>query len=291
MKKTAAAILTVLVIISALTACKTDIRPGAVSPGTSPAAGKLAVVGSTSIGPLIEKLAVAYKKTNAGISVEIQQVGSSAGIQATIDGSADIGMSSRDLTQEELSKGLKPVHIAMDGIAVIVNKQNTVSDLTVDQITKIFTGEIANWKEVGGADKAITVISREEGSGTRTAFEELMKLQKEVEKDGKKLKESIVTEKALIQEGTGSVKAGVAGNPDAIGYISLGVLDGTVKAVKVNGVEAKAETVKDQTYMIARPFIVVTKGEPNDEAKKFIEYLLSGEAQKLVEEEHYISVQ
>ena len=289
MRKIIATILTAIFMLAVLAACGANNQPSTSSPNAS-ATGKLAVVGSTSVGPLMEKLEAEFKKKSTGISVQIQQVGSSAGIQATIDGSADIGMSSRDLTQDELAKGFKPVNIALDGIAVIVNKQNTATDLTTEQITKIFKGDITNWKEVGGADKSITVISREEGSGTRAAFEELMKLQKEVEKEGKKLKESIITEKALIQEGTGSVKAGVAGNPDAIGYISLGVADDTVKAVKVNGVEAKVETVKDKTYLISRPFVVVTKGEPKSTAKTFIDYLLSDEAQKLVEADHYISV-
>lgn len=254
------------------------------------ASGKLAVVGSTSVGPLMEKIAAMYNEKNPNLSIEIQQVGSGAGIQATIDGTANIGMSSRELTADELSKDLKPINIALDGIAVIINKENGVKNLTTEQIQKIFTGEITNWKDVGGKSGAITIISREEGSGTRSAFEELMKLQKEVEKDGKKVKESTVSEKALVQEGSGAVKAGVAQNPNAIGYLSLGIVDDTINAVSVDGITATVATVKDKTYKVSRPFVVLTKGDATGTAKEFIDYLLSDEVQKFVEEEHYITI-
>jgi phosphate transport system substrate-binding protein len=262
------------------------------APAASPSAasGKLSVVGSTSVGPLMEKIAAEYNKKNPGLTIDIQQVGSSAGIQAAIDGSADIGMSSRDLTADETAQGLKTVNIALDGIAVILNKDNPISALTTEQIQKVFSGEVTNWKDVGGKDGAITVIAREEGSGTRSAFEELMKLQKEVEKDGKKVKESTVTEKALVQQGSGAVKAGVAQNPNAVGYLSLGLVDDTIKAATVDGVACTVENVKNKTYKVSRPFVVLTKGDAAGAAKEFIDYMLSDEVQKLVEEEHYITI-
>jgi len=265
--------------------------PSETAPASpSAVTGKLAIVGSTSVGPLMEQIAAKYNEKNPDLSIDIQQVGSSAGIQAAIEGSADIGMSSRDLTAEELAQGLNTVNIALDGIAVIMNKENSVGELTAEQIQKIFTGEITNWKDVGGKDGAITVISREEGSGTRSAFEELMKLQKEVEKDGKKVKETTVTEKALVQQGSGAVKAGVAQNPNAIGYLSLGLVDDTIKAASVGGVPCTIENVKNKSYIISRPFVIMTKGDAAGVAKEFIDYMLGDEAQALVEEEHYITV-
>ncbi|WP_249300804.1 phosphate ABC transporter substrate-binding protein [Feifania hominis] len=265
--------------------------PGTTDPGTSDESAKLAVVGSTSVGPLMEKFVAGYSKVKPNVEIEVTQVGSGAGITAAVDGTADIGMSSRDLKDEEVQKGLVPTSIAIDAIAVVVHPDNKVENLTVDQIQKIFSGEITNWKDVGGEDKAITVVSREEGSGTRSAFEELVGLQREVEKDGQKLTESLLSDKAVTSEGTGAVKATVAGNPQAIGYISLGMMESSVKAVSVDGVACSVEDVVAGTYKISRPFLLVTKGEATGAAKEFIEYILSDEAQALVEENGYIKIQ
>ncbi|MGI6161030.1 MAG: phosphate ABC transporter substrate-binding protein PstS family protein [Christensenellales bacterium] len=309
MKKRIITILFVLIAALALSACNNTAAPAQSPETTAPAtqptqgaessdggensdmpSGTISVVGSTSVGPVMEAIVAKYNETNPDLVIEIQQVGSSAGIKAALDGTADIGMSSRDLKDEEVAQGVVPTEIALDGIAIIVNNDSKVSELTSEQIQKIFKGEITNWKDVGGDDADITVISREEGSGTRAAFEELLGLVGKIEKDGKEVEETLVSERALIQEGTGSVKAAVAGNPNAIGYISLGVADDTIKALKVDGAEATVENVLDKSYKVMRPFLAVTNGEPEGLAKVFLDYILSEEAQEVVESKSYIKV-
>lgn len=245
----------------------------------------VSIVGSTSVQPLAQELADAYNVDNKEVKIDIQGVGSTAGIKAINDGTSDIGTSSRELTSEEKTWGLTEKVIAIDGIAVIVNPSNSLLDLTKDQITKIFTGEVTNWKDVGGADKAILVVSREAGSGTRGAFEELLKVQKE--ENGKKI--SNVKTDALIAEGNGSVKANIASKTDSIGYISIGFIDKTVKALKVQGIEATEKNVKAKTYPISRPFLMLTKGKESTSTKAFIEYIMSDKGQEVVAQK-YISV-
>lgn len=248
--------------------------------------GTITVVGSTSVQPIAQEEADAFSKKNPGVKVDIQGVGSGAGIKATIDGTSDLGSSSRDLTPEEKAKGIKEIVIALDGIAVSVNPKNTVADLTKDQVTKIFLGQIKNWKEVGGADKEIIVVSREAGSGTRGAFEELMKLDK---KEGDKTI-SIVKQDALIAEGNGAVKANIASKENAIGYISLGFIDNTVKGVKIDGVEPTVDNVKAKKYAISRPFLFLSKGEiTKPEVKAYVDFILSAEGQQIVSKD-YITV-
>lgn len=246
----------------------------------------LNVVGSSSVSPLAEAEAENFLVVDPSIEVDVQSVGSSAGIKAAIDGTADVGMSSRALKGDEKSAGLKEFVIALDGIAVVVHPDNPVTSLTKEQILAIFTGEIANWKDVGGNDAPIVVISREEGSGTRTAFEEITKLQ--LERDG--LKISGLTRKAIITDGNGSVKQNVALKKNGIGYVSVGSLDKSIKAVKVDGVLPSEETIKNKTYLISRPFILLTKGEPSPAARAFIDFCLSDAGQKLVEEHFSIPV-
>jgi phosphate transport system substrate-binding protein len=246
---------------------------------------KISVVGSTSVQPLADELGMEFKN-QSDIKVDVNGVGSTAGIKAVNDGTCDIGTSSRELTDEEKKWNLKETVIATDGIAVIANSANKVGDLSKEQIVKIFKGEIKNWKEVGGDDKEIIVVSREAGSGTRGAFEELLKLEK---KEGDK-KISLVIENALIAEGNGAVMANVAGKDNAIGYMSIGMVDQTkVKKLKVDGVEATEQNVSDKKYIISRPFIMLTKGEPKKEAKEFLDFILSDAGQKIVAKE-YISV-
>lgn len=243
------------------------------------------VVGSTSVSPIMEKEAEVFQTNNSGTLVNVQSVGSSAGIKAVGDGTADVGMSSRELKEEEKA-GLDETVIAFDGIAVVVHKDNQVADLTKEDVIKIYKGEITNWKDVGGKDADIVVISREEGSGTRGAFEELLEL--EGEKEGKTI--SLVSEDALIADGNGAVKQNVSSKEGAIGYLSLGSIDETLKSVKVDGVEASVENVKNKTYAIQRPFILLTKGELSAEVKALIDFVLSEEGQKIVTEEGYITV-
>ena len=246
---------------------------------------KLSLVGSTSVSPLIEKERAAFEAENSGSKIDIQSVGSSAGIKAVLDGTAEVGMSSRDLTVEEKGQ-LDETVIALDAIAVVVNDKNPVKDISKDNLKKVFNGEITNWSQLGGADSPITVINREEGSGTRTAFEDLLKLQ--IKRDDKEI--SGITDNALITDGNGSVKQNVSTKENAIGYISLGVIDGNIKAVDIEGVKATEENVKNKSYSLFRPFIFLTKGEPREEAQSFMEFMLSETGQNIVSEMQYIPV-
>ena len=246
------------------------------TPGSS--SSKITVSGSTSVGPTMEILAEDYQKENDTTTIEVQQVGSSAGITNTIDGTSQIGMSSRDLKDEEKSE-LKEYQIAIDGIAVITNSANKVKDLTLQQVKDIYTGKITNWKEVGGADAEIVVVSREDGSGTRDGFQEIVGFES---KD--------LTSNAQISDGSGNIKTTVQGNENAIGYISFGYLDDSINAVKIGGVEPKEENVYNDKYPISRPFLLVTKGEASGDAKSFIDYILSDAGQKTIEKQGFMSV-
>lgn len=237
-------------------------------------AGSLQMAGSTSVQPLAEELASAFMEKNTGVKIDVQGGGSSVGIKSAVDGIANIGMASRELKPEEKSQGLTATVIAKDGIAVIVNPANKVAALKIDDIKKIFTGEITNWKEIGGSDASVVVINREEGSGTRDAFQELVL--------GKEAK---FTDKSAIQNSTGAVRTAVAGDPNAVGFISMGSLDETVKALKVDGTEPTEASVLNGSYKISRPFNLLTKGEPTDLSKAFIDWILSAEGQKIVGEE------
>jgi len=229
------------------------------------------VGGSTSVTPLMELFAEEYQKVKTHIKVNINGTGSGDGIK-NAGVLYQIGMSSRELTPAEQGTGLKEVTIAIDGIAVIMNKNSPVDNLTVEQIKDIYTGAITDWSQVSGGAKRgkIAVISREEGSGTRGAFEELVGFQ------GKLLAG------ANESTSTGAIKAGIAQNTDAIGYISLGSVDDTIKAISVNGVAATNDNVKNGTYKIARPFIVLTGSNVHAESTAFVNWMLSADGQKIV---------
>ena len=265
---------------------KEESAEGAADPAAAAPSSKIILVGSTSVDPLAQKLAEAYKAKTPDVEIEIQAVGSSAGIKAAIDGSATIGMSSRELKEEEIAEGATPHIICRDGIAVAVNPENPVQNLSKEQVQKIFMGEITNWKEVGGNDEEILVVSRESGSGTRGAFEEILKIEKEVE--GKKI--SGLVETALQAEGTGAVKANVASKENAIGYVSLGYIDETIKTVQVEGADATAENITAGTYPVARPFVLVTKGEISETDQAFLDFVMSSEGQAEAEKDGYIRV-
>lgn len=237
--------------------------------------GSINIAGSSSVQPLSEELGQAFMEANPDVKINVAGGGSSAGVKAAQEGTAEIGASSRELKDNE--KGtVKEFLIARDGIAVIVHPDNPVSDLKIDDIKKIFSGQVTNWKEVGGMDAPITVISREDGSGTRGAFEEIV------------LGEEKLVETATIQNSTGAVKTSVATNSNAIGYVSLGAIQGAndVKAVKVDGVEATAENVKNGSYKISRPFLYLTKGEPQGVVKAYIDWVLSDQGQEIVAQEY-----
>jgi len=227
------------------------------------------VGGSTSVTPLMEMFANEYQKVQSHIKVNINGTGSGDGINNT-GALYQIGMSSRELTPSEKGKGLKEEIVAIDGIAVIVNKNNSVSGLSIEQIRNIYTGAVTNWSQVGGRNAPIAVISREEGSGTRGAFEELAGFQ------GKLLAG------ANESTSTGAIKAGIAQNPDAIGYISLGSVDDTIKAISVGGVTPDTANVKNGSYKIARPFIVLTGSNVHSESAAFIAWMLSDAGQVIV---------
>jgi len=244
---------------------------GAFAQGNSrtAAAYTIEVGGSTSVTPLMELLAAEYSKAKPNIKVNINGTGSGDGIN-NAGVIYQIGMSSRELTPAEQGKGLKETIIAIDGIAVIINKNNAVNNLTVEQIRNIYTGAVTNWRQVGGKNAPIAVVSREEGSGTRGAFEELAGFQ------GKLLA------KANQLTSTGAILANVAQNPDAIGYISLGSVNDTIKAVSVGGAAATSANVVNGSYKIARPFIVLTGKNVHAESTAFIQWILGADGQKVV---------
>ena len=227
--------------------------------------------GSTSMEKVIGALGESFENKNSDTSFTYNPTGSGAGIKAVAEGTCDIGLSSRYLKDEEKAKGLSETILAFDGIAVVVNPENPVSNLDMETLAKIFTGEITNWSEIGGADAEIVLIGREAASGTRDGFE------------------SIVGVEGVCQyrnelTSTGDVITTVAGNPNAIGYASLASLKDSVKALSINGVSPSEETVKDGSYAIQRPFILVTLAETplSETAQRFFDYALSEEAHEVI---------
>ena len=226
--------------------------------------------GSTSVTPLMERMAEEYRKLRPNIKININGTGSGDGINnAGI--LYQIGMSSRELTAVELGRGLTAETIAIDGIAVIVHNSNPVTNLTLDQIRDIFTGAVTDWSQVTGGAKSgrIAVVSREEGSGTRSAFEELAGFQ------------GRLVSGANESTSTGAIMSGISTNPDAIGYISLGSVNSTVKAVSVNSAEASKANVLNGSYRIARPFIILYGGNVHSETRAFIDWMLSPAGQDI----------
>ena len=227
----------------------------------------------------MEKIQEKYEEENNNVTLEIQQNGSGAGIKDVISGISEIGMSSRELKDEEKTS-VQGTTVAYDGIALLVNTENPVSNISLEDVKKIYTGEITNWKELGGDDSPIVVVSREEGSGTRDAFQEIV---------GYKSEE--LTKDATISDGSGAVKTTVAGNKNAIGFASFEYIDNTVKALSVNDIEPTAENVKAGDYKISRPFILVTKEDTlTENGQKLMDFVLSTEGQQIVEENKLITI-
>ncbi|WP_428911069.1 phosphate ABC transporter substrate-binding protein [Niallia sp. Krafla_26] len=232
----------------------------------------LSISGSTSVGPLAEKLAAKYEE-QSDIKIEINQIGSSAGITNAINGVSEIGMSSRDLKEEEKSSLTENI-IAYDGIVVVTHPSNKVKDLTMEQVKQIFTGEVTNWKDLGGEDMEIVVVSREDGSGSRDAFQEIVGYS-----SGELVKS------AIVASGNGNIKTTVAMNKHAVGFISFEYIDDSISTIDINGVEATAENVLQQKYKLSRPFLFVHKEENlSQEGQQFIDYILSSEGQGIVSE-------
>jgi len=247
----------------------------------------ISAVGSSSVTPLMEVFGETYMKSHDGVFIEVQGPGSSAGIKAAKNGSADLGMASRNLKASEKENTLKELVVARDGIAVVVNPKNKVKSLTGAQVASIYKGEITNWKDVGGEDKPIVAITRDTASGTRGAFEDIMKLKKKI--SGKKV--SAISQRAQVTSGNGALKTNVASNPYSIGYISLGTVDSSVKALSIDGVAANVANVKNGSYKVARPFLVLYReGQPSAETKKFLDWIVAGDAQKLVAKKGYIAI-
>lgn len=233
--------------------------------------GKVSTDGSTSMEEVIGVLGEAFMQNNEGITFTYNPTGSGSGITAVQEGRCDIGLSSRNLKDEEKAGGLTQTVLAYDGIAIIVNPSNPISDLTLEQIASIFTGEITNWSELGGNDAQIVLIGREAGSGTRDGFESIIGTEGSCE-----YRQELTS--------TGAVITAVSNNPDAIGYASLASVKDSVKAVSVGGVTPADSTVKDGSYVVQRPFVLVTKtdAELSEAAQKFFDFATSGEAAPLI---------
>ncbi|MEA4988408.1 MAG: phosphate ABC transporter substrate-binding protein [Anaerovorax sp.] len=263
----------------ALTGCGNDTVSENDGNGLS---GTVVIAGSTSVQPLSEELADVFMDKYPDITVEVQGGGSGQGIKSIEQAIADFGALSRPVKEEEKAYVKTETIIAKDGVAVVVNPDCTVKDLTLEQIQKIYTGEIKNWKEVGGDDAEIVVVTREEGSGTRGAFTEITKVLTKDE-NGNEIDQTI--SQAIVQPSTGAVKQTVATTPNSIGYVSLGALDETVTAVAVEGVAPSSETVVDGTYKISRPFIYVTGADLSEAAQAYVDFVMSEEGQSIVAEE------
>lgn len=235
---------------------------------------KITIAGSTSVQPVAEKLAQAYMAKHPNVKITVQGGGSAVGLKSAQDGTADIGTYSSNLKANE-SAGVNSYQIAKDGIVVVVNNANQISDLTTNQTKDVFSGNITNWNAVGGASGTINVITREDGSGTRDAFVSLVM-------GGKNGTPLLKT--AVVQSSTEAVKQSVKGDPNAIGYISLADLNGDVKAVKINGVTPSEQTISNGTYSIQRPFLFLTKGAAKGATLDFINWCLSPEGQAIVKQ-------
>ena len=234
--------------------------------------GSISMVGSTSMEKFANALSEVFMEKYPNVTVQAEFVGSGAGIEAVTNGSADIGNSSRNLTDEEKANGIAENIVAIDGIAVVVDPANTVADLTKQQLTDIYSGTVTNWSEVGGSDSPIVVVGREAGSGTRSAFEELLGLEDQCKYSSE-------------LDSTGAVMGRVASTPGAIGYVSLDVLDDTVKAVSLDGAAPSEETIKAGEYFLSRPFVMATNGEiseQNDLVQALFAYLDSAEGQEII---------
>ena len=253
----------------------TPAGTGQPSPtNATPLSGTITEAGSTTVQPLAELIGASFMSKTPGVTVVIQGGGSGVGFASAVNGTVDIGALSRELTAEESAQVVEHV-IARDGIAIVAAPGQTVSNLTIDQIRDIFSGEITNWSEVGGADKAIHVVSREEGSGTRAAFEELVM--------GKEAK---IAASAILQSSNGAIRTTVSGDPDAIAYLSFGYVDSSIKSLSVNGVAGTLDNVNNGTYPIVRPLLFVTKAQPTGLVKAFLDYCLSAEGQAIVAKDY-----
>lgn len=278
MKKVIAIALAAMMAMTAFAGCGETTESGSSSSSGDSSTtsqskdnGSVSTDGSTSIEKVIGALGEAFMQENSGTNFTYNPTGSGSGIEAVSAGRCDIGLASRALKDDEKAKGLKETTLALDGIAIIVNPQNSVENLSLDDISKIYTGEITNWKDVGGSDGEIVLIGREASSGTRDGFESITKAA-----DKCQYRQELTS--------TGDVITAVSQNPNAIGYASLAAVKDSVKALKVDNVTPSEDTVKDGSYVVQRPFMLITKDgtQLSATAQKFFDYATSGEASKII---------
>ena len=276
-----------LVLALAASGCRPTPAPTPTpAPSPTPAeaglSGKIVEAGSTTVQPLAEKLAEAFSAKYPQVQITVQGGGSSVGVKSAGQGTVDVGAASREVKDSEREKypDLVVHTIARDGIAIVAHPDVPLDGLTKEQVRDIFAGEITNWSDVGGPDRPIVVVSREEGSGTRAAFEEMV-----MGKEGPP-----IVDTAILQPSNGAVRTTVATTPDSIGYLSFGYLDPSVKALSIDGVKATVENAASGVYPVVRPLNLLTKGEPDGLVKAWLDFILSDEGQKIVVEEGYIAV-
>ena len=268
-----------LVIVLAAVGCSQPApTPSPSSSSTSELSGEITIAGSTTVQPVSEMLAEAFKAMHPKVNIVVQGGGSSVGVKSAAEGTVNIGAASREVKESEKGLGLNEFVIARDGIAIVVHPSQTVKGLTKAQVQDIFAGKITQWSEVGGANKSIHIVAREEGSGTRAAFEEMVMSE-----------DVLIAKEAILQPSNGAIRTTVAGDPDAIGFLSMGYLDNSVKAMDSDGIAATVENAKSGTYRIVRPLLYLTKGQPSGLVKEYIELALSPEGQEIVSKD-YLSV-
>lgn len=264
-KKAILAVLTTGALAMALTGCGKEKEKDSLS-------GKITLAGSTSMEKLCEAMSESFMEKYGDITVTVEYTGSGAGLESLAAGGVDIGNSSRYLKEEEKSSGAVENVVAIDGIAVITDRENSLSNVTSEQLADIYSGEITNWSEIGGKDEAIVVIGREAGSGTRSAFEELLEVEDKCNY-------------AQELDTTGAVLAKVASIPGAVGYVSLDVVDDTVKALSIDGVEATEEKILEGNYLLSRPFVMATNGEISEQTeliKTWFDFIKSDEGKDII---------
>ncbi|OPL18223.1 MAG: hypothetical protein AVO35_06880 [Candidatus Aegiribacteria sp. MLS_C] len=249
-----------------------------VAPVPGAAAADIEVVGSTTVQPLAESLAEAYEQVDPSVRITIQGGGSSVGVRSAADGTADIGAASREVKESEFAENPEiVVHtIARDGIAIAVNPGVPVAGLTIEEVRGIFSGEITSWSQVGGPDQMITVVAREEGSGTRAAFEEMV------------MDEVLICLSAILLPSNGAVRTTVSTTPYSIGFLSFGYIDDSVEPLAVDGVDATVENAVSGEYPVVRPLNMITRGQPTGAVAEWLEFILGPEGQAIVLEEGYL---
>ncbi len=266
MIKTAAVGMLAVLMAGSLTGC------GSTEANAAKLSGKISLAGSTSMEKLCEAMSESFMEANPEITVTVEYTGSSAGVESLVQGSVDVGNASRGLKDGEKESGAVENIVAIDGIAVITDKNNTVKDVTTEQLVSIYTGEVSNWSELGGNDEAIVVIGREAGSGTRGAFEELLEIED-------------ICAYAQELDSTGAVLAKVASTPGAIGYISLDAADDSIQSIALNGVAATEENIVAGQYQLSRPFVMATMGEIAEQSElvqAWFDYIHSEDGQAVI---------